>query len=103
MTDNQFTQLFDLVTKCVSGIQRIETDVAVLKTDVAVLKTDVAELKVDVAVLKTDVAGLKTDTSELKEGQKRLEKEMRLNTAAVNQIAGEQVRMNNRVLELEKV
>lgn len=103
MTDNQFTQLFDLVTKCVSGIQRIETDVAVLKTDVAELKVDVAVLKTDVAVLKTDVAELKTDATELKDGQKRLEKEMRFNTAAVNQIAGEQVRMNNRILDLEKV
>ena len=64
MTDNQFTQLFDLVTKSVNGVQR-------LGKDVAELKTDVAELKSDVTILKTDV-------SELKQGQMRMEKELQI-------------------------
>ncbi|MBA2494732.1 MAG: hypothetical protein H0V31_08560 [Acidobacteria bacterium] len=95
MTDNQFNQLFDLVTKSVNGIQRVEKDIIVIKTDVAELKTDVAELK-------TDVAELKTDVSELKEGQKRIEKEVRLNTVAINEIVSEQFRTKIRVDELER-
>lgn len=95
MTDNQFNQLFDLVTKCVSGIRE-------LKNDVSELKIDVSELKTDVSQLKGDVSELKTNVSELSEGQKRIEKEMRLNNAAVNQMAGEQVRMNNRIIDLER-
>ncbi|MBA2621557.1 MAG: hypothetical protein H0U87_10195 [Acidobacteria bacterium] len=74
MTDNQFNQLFDLVTKCVNGIQ---------------------ELKQDMSVVKQDV-------SELKTGQNRIEKQIRLNNAAVNEMAGEQLRINSRVTELEK-
>jgi len=81
MTDNQFNQLFDLVTKCVSGIQ---------------------ELKSDMSEVKTDIAELKSDVSELKSGQNRIEKQIRLNNAVVNDIAGEQLRMNSRVVELEK-
>lgn len=116
MTENQTKEMFNLLTKCVSGIQEltqdvsvlkqdmseVKNDVAVLKQDMSEVKQDVAVLKQDVAVLKEDVAVLKEDVSELKEGQKRIEREMRLNTAAVNQIAGEQVRMNVRISELEK-
>ena len=74
MTDNQFNQLFDLVTKCVNGIK---------------------ELKQDTSVVKQDV-------SELKTGQNRIEKQIRLNNAAVNEMAREQLRINSRVTELEK-
>ncbi len=81
MTDNQFNQLFDLVTKSVNGIQRVEKDIIVIKEDVAELKTDV---------------------SELKEGQKRIEKEVRLNTVAINEIVSEQFRTKIRVDELER-
>ncbi len=81
MTDNQFNQLFDLVTKCVNGIQEIRQDVSVLKEDVSVLKEDVSELKT---------------------GQNRIEKQIRLNNAAVNELAGEHLRINSRVTELEK-
>ena len=45
MTDNQFDQLFGMVTKCVGGIQELQKDVAEIKTDVAELKTGQAELK----------------------------------------------------------
>ncbi len=88
MTDNQFNQLLDLVTTSVNGIQRIEKDVAVLKEDMSEVKKDVSELKGDVA--------------ELKDGQNRIEKQIRLNNAAVNELAGEQLRINSRVVELEK-
>ena len=95
MTDNQFNQLFDLVTKSVNGIQRLEKDISVLKEDVSVLKQDMSEVK-------TDIAELKSDVSELKAGQNRIEKQIRLNNAAVNELAGEQLRINSRVVELEK-
>ena len=88
MTENQTKEVFNLLTRGVNGIQEIREDVSILKQDVSELKTDVAELKTDVA--------------ELKEGQKRIEKEVRLNTVAINEIAGEQFRLKIRVDELEK-
>ena len=81
MTENQTKEVFNLLTRCVNGIQEIREDVSELKTDVAELKIDVAELK---------------------EGQKRIEKEVRLNTVAINEIASEQFRLKIRVDELEK-
>jgi chromosome segregation ATPase len=81
MTDNQFNQLFDLVTKCVSGIQEVKQDMSEVKQDISELKTDVSELKV---------------------GQNRIEKQIRLNNAAANELAGEHLRINSRVTELEK-
>lgn len=95
MTDNQFTQLFNLVTKCVSGIQELRNDVTEIKTDVAELKTDVAELKTDVAELKTDVA-------ELKVGQAKLEKELQINNRALAILTDESVRTRARVDILEQ-
>lgn len=81
MTDNQFNQLFDLVTKCVNGVQRLEEGQKRLEGDVSELKSDV---------------------SELKSGQNRIEKQIRLNNSVVNEMAGEQLRINSRVVELEK-
>jgi len=74
MTENRTKEVFNFLTKCVNGIQEIREDVAVLKTDV----------------------------SELTDGQKRIEKEVRLNTVAINEIAGEQFQLKIRVDELEK-
>ncbi len=65
------------------------------------VKQDVAELKADMSEVKQDVAELKQYVAELKEGQKRIEKEIRLNTAAVDKLAGEQVRTKARVDDLE--
>ncbi len=81
MTDNQFNQLFDLVTKCVNGVQRLEEGQK---------------------RMEGDVSGLRSDVSELKDGQKRIEKQIRLNNAAVNEIAGEQLRIKSVVNDLEK-
>lgn len=95
MTDNQINQLFDLVTKSVNGVQRLEEGQKRLESDVSELKRDVSELKRDVSELKRDV-------SELKIGQNRVEKQIRLNNAAINEFAGEQVRIRGIVTELEK-
>ena len=81
MTDNQINQLFDLLTKCVNGVQRLEEGQKRLEGDVSELKRDVSELKT---------------------GQNRVEKQIRLNNAAVNEFAGEQVRIRGIVTELEK-
>ncbi len=89
MTENQTKEVFNLLTKCVNGIQEI--------------REDVSELKADVSILKADVSEFKSDVSELKEGQKRIEKEVRLNTVAINEIASEQFQLKIRVDELEKV
>jgi chromosome segregation ATPase len=90
-------------------VSELKTDVSELKTDVSQLKSDVSELKIDVSTLKSDmsevkadVSELKSDVSELKTGQNRIEKQIRLNNAAVNEMAGEQLRINSRVTELEK-
>jgi len=110
MTDNQFNQLFDLVTKSVTVTQEVQRDVSVLKADVSELKKDVSELKKDVSELKKDVSELKQgqirieeDVSELKAGQNRIEKQIRLNNDVVNEMAGEQLRIKSRITELEKV
>ena len=95
MTENQINQFFDLLTKCVNGVQRLEEGQKRLEGDVSELKSDVSELKSDVSELKRDV-------SELKIGQMRVEKQIRLNNAAVNEFAGEQVRIRGIVTELEK-
>lgn len=95
MTENQTKEMFNLLTRCVNGIQELKEDVSVLKQDVSVLKQDMSEVKSDISELKTDVA-------ELKAGQNRIEKQIRLNNAVVNEIAGEQLRIKSRVTDLEK-
>ena len=45
MTDNQFNQLFDLVTKTVNGIQRLEKSHEEMRGDITELKADISELK----------------------------------------------------------
>jgi len=95
MTDNQFSQLFDLVTKGVMGVQEVQRDITELKQDVSELKQDVSELKQGQMRLEEAIV-------EVKDGQNRIEKQIRLNNAAVNQLAGEQLRINSRIVELEK-
>ncbi len=85
-----------------NGIQRIEKDIAVLKEDMSEVKQDVSGLKQDVSELKQGQVRLEESVVELKDGQNRIEKQIRLNNAAVNQLAGEQLRINSRVVELEK-
>ena len=102
MTENQTKEMFNLLTRCVNGIQELKEDVSVLKEDVSALKVDVSALKQDMSEVKSDVAEIKSDVSELKAGQIRIEKQIRLNNAVVNDIAGEQLRINSRVTELEK-
>ena len=82
MTDNQFNQLFELVTKSVTSVQRLEEGQKRLEGNISELKSDV---------------------SELKEGQKRIEKEVRLNTLAVNEVMIEHFRLKVRVDEMEKL
>ena len=116
MTENQEKEMFNLLTKSVGGIQELNTrfdsldkkvdsldkKVEVLQNDVSEMKQDVSELKSDVSELKSDVSELKSDVSELSIGQKRIEKEIRLNNRAVNTLAGGQIRLGERVLDLEK-
>lgn len=123
MTENQTKEMFRLLTACVTSIQNVESDVAVIKTDVAELKADVAVIKTDVAVLKADVAILKTDVAELKvivrghdtmfeerdirlsnleKGQASMLKEMRENNRILNDVVAEQARLGARVSILEE-
>lgn len=95
MEDKQFNQLFDLITRCVTGIRELQGDVSVIKTDVAELKTDVSELK-------TDVSELKEGQKRLEEGQTRLEKELQTTNKAFDILAGESIRTKSRVDLLEQ-
>ena len=81
MTDNQFNQLFDLVTKCVNGVQRLEEEQKGMEGVASKSRRDV---------------------SELNDGQKRIEKQISLNNAAINEIAGERLRIKSVVNHLEK-
>lgn len=102
MTDNQFNQLFDLITKSVTVTQEVQRDVSVLKADVSELKKDVSELKKDVSELKQGQIRIEEDVSELKAGQNRIERQLRLNNVAINEMAGEQFEIKGRISELEK-
>ncbi len=95
MTENQEKEMFNLLTNSVSGIQDLN-----VRFDTLEEKVDTLDKKVD--ILQQDVSELKSDVSELKDGQKRLEKEMRLNSRVVNSVAGEQARLSERVTDLEK-
>lgn len=117
MTENQTKEMFSLLTKSVNGIQRLETrfdklEIKVdkletrfdkLETKVDKIETKVDKIEKDVAILKSDVAILKSDVSDLKAGQIRIENEVRLNTTAINQVVGEQLRLKIRMDQLEKV
>ena len=89
MTDNQTQQVFDLLTKCINGIQG--------------LREGQGRLEQNVSGLKEGQGRLEQDVSELKAGQKRIEKEVRLNTFAVNKIVSEHFRLKIRVDEMEKL
>lgn len=115
MTDNQIKEMFGLMTKSVNGVQRLEErvgrietkvdkideDVSVIKEDVAILKVDVAVLKEDVIILKENVSLLKGDVDGIKTGQLKIEKEVHLNSFAINEALGEQLRLRIRVDVLE--
>ena len=89
MTDNQTQQVFDLLTKCINGIQG--------------LREGQGRLEQNVSELREGQGRLEQDVSELKAGQKRIEKEVRLNTFAVNEIVSEHFRLKIRVDEIEKL
>ncbi len=102
MTENQEKEMFNLLTKSVNGVQDLNKRFDTLEDKVDSLDKKVDSLDKKVDSLDKKVANLQVDVSELKDGQKRIEKELRLNNRAVNKIAGEQIRMDERILELEE-
>ncbi len=88
MTDNQIKQMMTMMTKCVNGLQRVEENMKTVKSDMAELKSDMAQLKSDVAQLKV--------------GQNRIEREMFRINSAFDTLAGESIRVKNRVEILER-
>ncbi|HXG84023.1 MAG TPA: hypothetical protein VNI84_08350 [Pyrinomonadaceae bacterium] len=80
MTDNQFNQLFDSVTKSVNGAQRLEKGQEVIRADIAELKTDVAELK---------------------EGQVKIDKSLQIVNRTLANIHGDWANLRSRVEILE--
>ncbi len=95
MTENQFTQMMNMITKSVTSTQRLEKEVAELNAGQARLESEVAEIKFGQERMGFDI-------SELKDGQNRLEREMRTNNRAVNDLAGENIRIKGRVEVLEE-
>lgn len=81
MTDNQFTQLFELVTKCVNGIQTVQQDISELKQGQVRLEEGQAKLEADIAEVK---------------------KELQITNRALNDLAGESVRTKARIEILEQ-
>jgi prefoldin subunit 5 len=74
MTENQFEQMMKMMTNCVNGVQRLESNVSELKSDV----------------------------SELKAGQLRVEKALETNNKALDMLAGDSIRVKARVDVLER-
>ncbi len=103
MTDNQTQQVFDLLTKCINGIQGLREGQGRLEQNVSELREGQGRLEQDVSELREGQGRLEQDVSELKVGQKRIEKEVRLNTFAVNEIVSEHFRLKIRVDEIEKL
>lgn len=95
MEEKQFNRLFDLITRCVTGIRELQDSQKIIQTDVAELKTDVAELK-------SDVAELKEGQNRLEAGQARLENEIQTTNRALDILAGESIRIKARVDVLER-
>ncbi len=95
MEDKQFNKLFDLITRCVTGIRELQDGQKKLEEGQKVLQKDIAELK-------GDVAELKEGQQRLEEGQSRLEKELQTTNKALDTLAGESVRTKVRVDLLER-
>lgn len=102
MTDNQFDQLFGLVNKCVNGIQRLEEGQAKLEVGQAKLEEGQAKLETGQAKLEEGQTELRKDVDELKKGQARIEKELQITNRALNDLAGESVRVKARIEILEQ-
>lgn len=64
MTDNQFQELFRLVTTAVIVINEVKTDVAAVKTDVAEVKSDVKDLTVRVDRIEQKNDDFRAETNE---------------------------------------
>ncbi|HQU86937.1 MAG TPA: hypothetical protein PKY59_27635 [Pyrinomonadaceae bacterium] len=108
MTENQFNQLFGLVTKSVESTQRLEKTVAEMKQDISGLKEDVSGLKQDVSGLKQDVSELKVGQAKLEEGQaeikqdiSEIKKEMKIMRHAMDDLAKDAMITRARVGVLE--
>lgn len=78
MTDNQFNQLFDLVTKSVTGVQELKTDVAELKTDVAELKEGQAKLDKGLQIINRTLTHMHGDWGNVRSRVEILEEEKNL-------------------------
>lgn len=95
MTDNQFNQLFDLVTKSVNGIRRLEKEQSEIKDDIVEMKGDIIEMK-------GDIVEMKGDRVEMKQGQARIEKQTTFTNTSVNILQSDLLNIRTRVELLEQ-
>ena len=102
MTENQTKEVFKLLTRCVSGIQRLETDVSELKGDVSELKGDVSELRTGQARLEERQSDLEERQEALEAGQQTIISELRINNRIISDVVHEQARLGTRVTLLEE-
>ncbi|MDQ3322698.1 MAG: hypothetical protein M3525_09780 [Acidobacteriota bacterium] len=78
MTDNQFNQLFDLVTKSVNGIQRLEKGQEEIRADVAELKQGQAKLDKGLQIINRTLANMHGDAANVRSRVEILEEEKNL-------------------------
>ena len=127
---NQFNQLFETMTKCVTGIQILQTNsqqtqatleqtritlqqqqsiLQNLQSEIALIKqsqdkaeADTAEVKQSQARVEADLERVKDDVNEIKIGQLRFEKLLDINNRALNRVAGDYIKLNSQVELLEE-
>ena len=57
----------DVLTKILTKLDTIESDMANVKNDIVGMKDDIVSMKDDIVSMKDDIVSLKTDMSEVKE------------------------------------
>ncbi|HUF03990.1 MAG TPA: hypothetical protein VMM38_07420 [Aridibacter sp.] len=102
MTENQTKEVFKLLTRCVSGIQRLESDVDVIKQDVSELKAGQSKLDQGFGRLEDRQSNLEERQDTLEEGQQSIVSELRVNNRILSEVVNEQARLGARVTILEE-
>lgn len=78
MTDNRFNQLFELVTKSVNGIQRLEKSQEEMRGDISELKEGQAKLDKGLQILNRTLTIMHGDLGNLRSRVEILEEEKNL-------------------------
>jgi peptidoglycan hydrolase CwlO-like protein len=102
MTDNQFKQLFNIVTKSAEGVQRLERDVSDLKAGQARLEEGQIRLEERQTKLEERQARLEEGQAEIKQDVSEIKKEMKIMNRAISDLAADSTQTRARVGVLEE-